>query len=112
MNIKSLLLTGALAVATLSIATAKSYDIVIGNPTTVANVALKPGEYRLKLEGSNAIFTDVDNGKQYSAPFKSGNAARKFDVTAVDAQKKADTDRIQSIELGGTSTILQFSDSE
>ena len=112
MNIKSLLLTGALAVATLSIASAKSYDIVIGNPTKVANVALKPGAYTLKLNGSNAIFTDVDNGKHYSAPFKSENAAKKFDVTAVDTQKKADNDRIQSIELGGTNTILEFSDSE
>ena len=112
MTIKSLLLTGALAVATLSIASAKSYDIVLSNPTKVANVNLKAGEYKVKLEGSNAIFTDVETGKTFTAPAKVENAPKKFDVTAVDTQKKADIDEMQAIELGGTNTKIEFSDSE
>lgn len=112
MTIKSLLLTGALAVAALSIASAKSYDIILSTPTRVANNALKAGEYKVKVEGSNAVFTDVDSGKTYSAPIKIENASKKFDVTAVGTQKKSDADRIQSIELGGTTTRIDFSDSE
>ncbi len=68
MTIKSLLLTGALAVGSLSIASAKSYDIVLSNPTKVANVNLKAGEYRVKLEGSNAVFTAVENGQNSRRP--------------------------------------------
>ena len=112
MTMKSLLLTGALAVATLSIASAKSYDIVLSSPANVANNALKPGEYKLKVQGANAVFTDVDSGKTYTAPIKIENASQKFDVTAVATQKKSDADRIQSIELGGTTTRLEFSGSE
>ena len=112
MTIKSLLLTGALAVATLSIASAKSYDITLSSPTQVANTALKAGAYKLKVEGSSAVFTDIRSGKTYTAPIQIENAPKKFDVTAVGTQKKSDADRIQSIELGGTTTRIEFSDSE
>ena len=112
MTIKSLLITGALAVASLSIASAKSYDIVLSAPEQVANVQLKAGEYSLKLEGNNAVFTDANNGKRFTAPAKVTAGDQKFDQTAVDSNKKADVDHIQSIELGGTKTKLEFNESE
>jgi hypothetical protein len=113
MNFKSLILTGALAVASLSIASAKSYDIVLSGPTKVANVQLKAGEYRLKLDGNNAIFTDVESGKSFTAHAKIDTpAASKYQETAVDTDKKADMDQISAIELGGTTTKIEFGESE
>ena len=113
MNLKSLILTGALAVASLSIVSAKSYDIVLSGPTKVANVQLKAGEYRLKLDGNNAIFTEVESGKSFTAPAKiDAPSASKFQETAVDTDKKADMDHISAIELGGTTTKIEFSESE
>ena len=112
MTIKNLLLTGALAVASLSIASAKSYDIVLANPTKVANLQLKAGEYKVKLEGTNAVFTAVESGKSFTAPAKLQTAAKKFDMTAVDTDKKTDADHISAIELGGTNTKIEFSESE
>ena len=112
MTIKSLLLTGALAVASLSVASAKSYDIVLSSPTKVANVQLKAGEYKLKLDGTNAVFTDVESGKSFTAPAKVQTANQKFQETAVSTEKKADVDQMQSIELGGSNTKIQFSESE
>jgi hypothetical protein len=108
MTIKSLILTGALAVASLSVASAKSYDIVLANNTKVANVQLKAGEYKVKVEGSNAIFTAVESGKTFTAPAKVETAPKKFDLTAVDTSKDGDTDQISAIELGGTTTKLEF----
>ena len=112
MNIKSLLITGALAVASLSVASAKSYDIVLANPTQVANQQLKPGEYKVKVEGNTAVFTDVESGKKFTAPAKIETAPKKFDLTAVGTQKKSDVEQMNSIELGGTNTKLEFSESE
>jgi hypothetical protein len=112
MTIKSLLITGALAVASLSIASAKSYDIVLSAPTQVANVQLKAGEYSLKLEGNNAVFTAVESGKSFTAPAKVTAGTQKFDQTAVGTDRKADVDHIQSIELGGTKTTIEFNQSE
>lgn len=112
MTIKSLLLTGALSVASLSIASAKSYDIVLTGPTMVAHTQLNPGEYKVKVEGANAVFTAVETGKSYSAPAKIETAPKKFDVTAVGTEKKPDAEHINSIELGGTNTRIDFSQSE
>jgi hypothetical protein len=113
MNFKSLILTGVLAVASLSIASAKSYDIVLSGPTKVANVQLKAGEYTLKLDGNNAIFTDVESGKQFTAAAKiDAPATAKYHETAVDTDKKSDMDHISAIELGGTTTRIEFSESE
>jgi|SRR5579872_217078 len=112
MTIKSLLLTGALAVASLTVASAKSYDIVLSSPTKVANVQLKAGEYKVKMDGNNAIFTDVESGKSVTAPAKIETGDRKFSETAVSTEKKADMEQIQSIELGGSNTKIEFSESE
>lgn len=112
MTIKSLILTGALAVASLSIASAKSYDIVLSGPTKVANVQLKAGEYKVKMEGTNAVFTSVETGKSVTAPAKVQTAGKKFDLTAVATDKKGETDQISNIELGGTNTKIEFSESE
>jgi hypothetical protein len=112
MTIKSLILTGALAVGSLSIASAKSYDIVLSSPTKVANVQLKAGEYRVKVEGNNAVFTDVESGKSVTAAAKIETGDKKFDETAVSTEKKADMDQMQSIELGGSHTKIEFSESE
>lgn len=112
MTVKSLLITGALAVASLSIASAKSYDIILSSPTKVTNVQLKPGEYRVQLKGNDAVFTEVESGKKFTAPASLKTADRKYDVTAVDTDKKADADHMQAIELGGTNTKVEFNETE
>ena len=58
MTKRSLLLLGVLAMVTLPIASAKSYDIAFSGPTMVGNTQLPAGEYTLKVEGSNAVITN------------------------------------------------------
>jgi len=102
MNTKSLLLIGTLALA--GIASAKSYDIVLSAPTTAGSVQLAAGEYTLKVQGTNAVFTNVENGKKVTAVVKVENGAKKFDQTAVDSTNN----KITAIELGGSSTVLEM----
>lgn len=112
MNVKSLVLSGTLALASLSIASAKSYDIILSSPTQVSNLQLKAGEYRFQLKGNNAIFTNVESGKKYTAPASLKTVDKKYDVTAVDTNRKSDADQMQAIELGGTSTKVEFNATE
>jgi len=102
MKTKSLLIIGTLALA--GIASAKSYDIILSAPATAGSIQLPAGEYSLKLKGSNAVFTNVETGKSVSAAVKVENAAKKFDVTAVDSN----ANQIKSIELGGSNTVLEL----
>jgi hypothetical protein len=106
MTTKSLLLIGTLALA--GIASAKSYDIVLSSPTKAGSIQLAAGEYSLKVQGSNAVFTNVDTGKSFTTAVKSEDAGRKFNATAVDTNNKNGTDEITAIELGGSSTKLEM----
>jgi hypothetical protein len=106
MTTKSLLFIGTLALA--SIASAKSYDIVLSSPTKAGSLQLNPGEYSLKVKGSNAVFTNVETGKSFTAPVKVQEAGKKFENTAVDTTKQNGTDEITTIELGGSNTQLQL----
>jgi len=108
MTTRSLILAGALAVSSLTIANAKTYDIVLSSPATAGKVQLKAGEYRVKVEGNSAVFTSVDSAKKFTAPVKVQNTGKKFSETAVDTSTKGGTDHIQSIELGGSTTQLDF----
>lgn len=107
---KKLAMLGILALSCLSIASAKSYDIVLASPTKAGSAHLKPGQYVLKIEGANAVFTNVDNAKSVTVPIKVESTETKYGVTRVDATKdNSGTDVIQDIELGGSKTKVEFS---
>ena len=88
MTKKSLLLIGAMAMFTLPIASARSYDIALSDPTMVGTTQLAAGQYSVKVEGSNAVFTNEDNYKSVTAPVKIENVAKKYEMTAVETTKK------------------------
>ena len=106
MTIKSLLLIGTLALA--SIASAKSYDIVLQSAATAGKVQLSAGTYSLKVQGSNAVFTNVETGKSYTTAVKVEAGDRTFRFTAVDTQTQNGADQIKSIELAGSNTQLEL----
>jgi hypothetical protein len=108
MTIKSILLVGALALSTLSIASAKSYDITLAAAAKVGNVQLAAGEYKVKVDGTNVVFTNVDTAKQVNATAKVDTVEKKFEVTAVDTTRNGNEDQINAIELGGSKTKLEF----
>jgi hypothetical protein len=105
---KKIFLAGVLSLASLSIVSAKSYEIVLSATTKVGAVELKPGQYTLKVQGTNAIFTSVDTYKSYTTPVKVQNSDTKFDSTKVQSAKQGETDQIQEIDLGGSKTKLGF----
>jgi len=108
MTAKSLLLVGALTLSSLTLAYAKTYEISLSGPTKVGTLNLKPGQYRLKVDGANATFTEVETSKQFTTAVKVNTADKKFEDTRVDADKNNGTDVVKDIELGGTKTKLEF----
>jgi hypothetical protein len=110
MTKKSLILTGALALSSLSIAGAKTYDITLSSPAKAGNVELGAGEYKVKVEGSNAVFMNVHTAQKFTAPVKIENTGKKHDYTAVESNKQNGTENIKAIELGGSDETLEFGD--
>ena len=105
---KKLFVVGLLSLASLAILSAKTYTITVSNPTKVRSVQLKAGQYKLKVEGSNAIFTDVNNQKSITTPVKVEEGDKKANSTRVQSTKDGDTERIQEIDLEGSTTKLSF----
>jgi hypothetical protein len=108
MSGKSLLIVGALTLASLGIASAKSYDIILTSPTKAGATELKPGEYKLKVEGSQAVFVEAQSSKSFSVPVTVENGSKKFDNTSVESTSEAGMDNIHAIDLGGSTTRLRI----
>lgn len=101
MNFKRLMF--GLGVVALGIASAaSSYEITITQPTWAGATQLKPGIYKLAVQGSNAVFT---LGKTVvEAPVSVEKGDHKVPSTEVQS---ADS-KIKEIRLAGTATKLIF----
>jgi outer membrane lipoprotein-sorting protein len=108
MKTPTILLTAALAIFTLSVASAKTYDILLSQPTKAGNLTLKPGEYRLNVNGTKVVFTDVQTTKSFKTDVKVENSDVKFDDTKIDSSSEGSTSVIKDIELGGSKTKIDF----
>lgn len=108
MTNKLALLIGAAALSTLAMAGPKNYDVSLSTPTKAGSVQLAPGDYKMKVEGSNAIFTNEHTGASVTVPVKVENTEAKFDATRLDTKSLGKTAQIDSIELGGSKVKLEF----
>jgi hypothetical protein len=96
------------AVAALSIAGAKSYDLTFDQPAVVGNVKLAAGHYSIKVDASTVHFKNLDTGKTIDAPGKLGTAAQKFESTSSTSNSDNGTLKVKEIDLGGTTTKIEF----
>src|SRR6516164_4127814 len=105
---RKFMVVAALALSSLTIVNAKSYDIILSSLTKAGNITLKPGQYKLKVDGTTATFIDVNNSKSFTTPVKVETTEKKFEDTRVQSVKDGGTDKIEEIDLGGTKTKLGF----
>jgi hypothetical protein len=96
-------LAAVLAMASFTAAYAKSYEIELHEAAKAGKIELKPGVYRLLIDGDKAVFTDRHNAS-YTTPVKVENGTKKFKSTNVDSQG----DHIKYIELGGSTAKVEF----
>jgi len=107
MSIKSLLIAGALTLSAAGLAAAKSYDISVGGTLKAGETELKPGAYKVKVEGTEATFTD-SHSKSVTVPVKLEKADKKFDETAVETKEENGVRSMEAIRLGGSTTRIVF----
>ena len=105
MNLSKLMLSfGTLALAVAS--AASSYHFSLFQPSILAGKELKPGDYKLQLNGDKAI---IKVGKEtVEAAVKVENGTQKFSETSVRFGTADGKMTVQEIRLGGTSTKLVF----
>ncbi|HLH18266.1 MAG TPA: hypothetical protein VKX45_13680 [Bryobacteraceae bacterium] len=105
---RKFMVVAALAISSLTVLSAKSYEIILSGPTKAGNLQLKPGQYTLKVNGDKAVFTDINSSKSFTTPVKVQTTDKKFDDTRVQSTKDGEVDKIEEIDLGGSKTKLGF----
>jgi hypothetical protein len=94
--------TLALAVASA----ASSYRITLFQKSEVGGKQLKPGEYKMSLQGDKVTLTQ---GKQsVEATVKVESSETKFGSTTIRYIGDESNARIQEIRIGGTNTKVVF----
>jgi len=96
-----------LALLGVSLASAKTYTFVVTEASHAGQVQLKPGDYSVKVDGSQAVLMD-QAGHRIDATVKIETADHKFDATTVYRSKADGTERIRYIELGGSKNKAVF----
>ena len=86
----------------------KSYELTFSSITQVGTVQMKPGDYTVKIVGDNAVFTQLDSGKQFTAPVKVETVDKKYDDTHINGNKAGEGIEVKEIELGGAKLKLVF----
>jgi len=108
MTNKLALFIGTLALSTLALAGPKNYNVVLSTPTKAGSVDLAPGDYKMRVDGSNAIFTNEHTGASVTVPVKVEDTQTKFNSTVLDTKMQGNTAELIAIELGGSKIKLEF----
>jgi len=93
-------------VLALSVACAKTYWVTFYQPSVVAGVELKAGDYRLDLNGDKVI---LKNGKHVAqSTVKVEENGEKYSRTAVRYSNGGGKLIVQEIRLGNTNLRIVF----
>lgn len=101
------LLIGFTTVALAVASAGTKYNVTLFQPSTVNGTELKPGDYKVEVDGSKAIFKT--GKKVVEAPVKVEETSNKFSTNTV---RYVEGTHVQEIRLGGTHTKLVFESGE
>ncbi len=96
-----------LALVAVSLACAKSYTILVSEPTQAGSAQLKPGEYTVKVDGMQVILKD-SSGNRIDVAATVEPADQKFSYTAVVISRPDGKSRIEAVNLGGSKNKVVF----
>jgi hypothetical protein len=82
------------------------YKVTLTEPAVIGGSALKPGDYKIVVNGDKATLT---SGKtSIEVPVKVENGTQKFSYTSVESSSESGKNILDDIRVGGTSTTLVF----
>jgi hypothetical protein len=98
----------AFSVFALGVASAASgYHVTVTSPIWAGTTELKPGEYQVQVENGKAVFkNNKDKKSTIEVPAKTETANSKFQSTALNSTKSGGKEKLEAIEIGGTTTRI------
>ncbi|HEY6342367.1 MAG TPA: hypothetical protein VIY49_12810 [Bryobacteraceae bacterium] len=102
------LLGGIVACISMGLAAgaASRYTVTFGEQAEIAGQIVKPGEYRVEVEGNKATLKGTGKSVETGVRVVEGDA--KFSRTSVRYSVAGGKYRVEQIQIGGTKTTLIF----
>lgn len=85
---------------------ASTHHMTVNNPLWIDGHELKPGDYKLEVEGANVMITGHDTNLQ--VPAKVQTSAEKYPYTSLRSESVDGRQLLQEVDLGGTKTSILF----
>ena len=83
---------------------ASTHHMTVNNPLWINGHELKPGDYKLQVEGSNVMIKGNDTDLQI--PAKVQTAAEKYPHTSLRSESVNGKQLLEEVDLGGTKTSI------
>ncbi len=106
--IRCLALIAAIVVVAGSAYADQSYRITLSSASKIGSTDLKPGEYKLVVDGAKVRFTELNSGKMVEVEAKVQEVDTKTDHTAIHSTHVDGVDKISEIRIGGSKTRIAF----
>jgi hypothetical protein len=94
----------AFATLALAVASAKTYEVTLFQPSTLNGKELKAGDYKVEVDGSKTVLRKAGQSTEAAVKVETGD--QKFSATSVRYSNGDGKYRIQEIRLGETNTKL------
>jgi hypothetical protein len=101
---KLMLAFGTLALGIAS--AAATYHMTISDTAWVGGKQLKPGDYKVQLQGTQAVFKG--QGDTVQVPAKTETAKEKYAQTSVRSHEVNGKRQLEEVQFGGTHTGILF----
>ena len=82
------------------------YKVTLTEPAVIAGSVVKPGDYRIVVNGDKATLTTGKTSLEVPVKVETGN--QKFQYTSVESRTEAGKNLLDDIHVGGTTTTLVF----
>ncbi len=90
---------------------ADTYRVTLFQPSVVGGKELKPGDYKVTVDGNKAVISQGKNNS-VQADVKVESADTKFGSTSVRYMNGEGKYKVQEIRVGNTKTKLVFSNQD
>jgi hypothetical protein len=97
-----------LALAGLSFAGTKSYEVTFDAPAVLGPMEVESGHYKVSFDGSKVTLVNENTGKSFETTATAQTSEKKFNETVVQSQRTDGKLLVDEIRLGGTKTALDF----
>jgi hypothetical protein len=86
----------------------QSYRFTLSNTSQIGNAELRPGDYKLIVDGPKVVVTEITTGKSIEVEAKVESADKKFAATEVHTKLVDGVSQISEIRIGGSTTRVSF----